>query len=141
MNWSPYLKRDIEIIEKVQIRFTRFFPHLRKLSYRDRLSRLGIQSLQARRLFHDLTMVYKVVHNLIDTPFHGLFAFRPTIHSTRGHPFKLYVPDIKLNCRKEFFSVRVVSFWNNLPVTIVTQPNIRSFKILLKEHLFAQSVW
>ena len=136
--WSPYLKRDIDVIEKVQVRFTRFFPHLRKLPYRDRLSVLGIQSLQARRLFNDLITVYKVVHNHIDTPFHGMFIFSSSIHRTRGHPYKLYIPDVKLNCRKEFFSSRVVPSWNSLPACIVTQPSVRSFKILLKEHLFSQ---
>ena len=75
----------------------------------------------------DLVTVYKVVHNLINTPFHCLFTFPPSTRSTRGHPYKLYVPDFKLNCRKEFFSSRVVPFWNSLPVSVVTQPGIRSF--------------
>ena len=35
--WSPYLKKDIDKIEKIQRRFTRFFPHLRSLDYRARL--------------------------------------------------------------------------------------------------------
>jgi hypothetical protein len=52
--WCPYLVRDIETIEKVQKRFTRLFPNTRKLGYRERLSALGLHSLQTRRLRQDL---------------------------------------------------------------------------------------
>ena len=46
--WSPYYKKDKELLERVQHRFTRMFPGLRKLSYADRLQSLGLWSLEER---------------------------------------------------------------------------------------------
>jgi len=42
--WSPYLKKDIECLEKVQRRATKLVKGLRSKSYRDRLCLLSITS-------------------------------------------------------------------------------------------------
>ena len=52
--WSPYMVKDIEVLEKVQHRATRMVPGLKRLPYEDRLRRLDIYSLTARRLRGDL---------------------------------------------------------------------------------------
>ena len=44
--WSPYYEKDKQLLEKVQHRFTRLFPELRKLGYHDRLRSLGLWSLE-----------------------------------------------------------------------------------------------
>ena len=38
--WSPYTKKDIELIENVQRRATKQVPSLKQLSYTDRLKKL-----------------------------------------------------------------------------------------------------
>jgi len=48
--WSPYLRKDILALEGVQRRFTRLIPELRGLAYEERLSRLGLYSLEFRRM-------------------------------------------------------------------------------------------
>ena len=60
--WSPQYVKDIEILEKVQRRFTRILPDFRHLPYEDRLRLYGIPSLFARRLSFDLIFVYKCIH-------------------------------------------------------------------------------
>ena len=40
--WSPVAKHDIELVEKVQRRFTKRLRGLRNLSYCDRLTELGL---------------------------------------------------------------------------------------------------
>ena len=40
--WSPYLKIDISLIERVQISFAKQIPTIRNLSYSDRLTYLNI---------------------------------------------------------------------------------------------------
>ena len=52
--WSPYMVKDIEVLEKVQHRATRMVPGLKRLPYEDRLRRLDIYSLTARRIRGDL---------------------------------------------------------------------------------------
>jgi len=52
--WCPYQKGDIEHLEKVQRRATRLVKGYRKLSYEERLRKLGLTTLQTRRLRVDL---------------------------------------------------------------------------------------
>ena len=65
VTWSPYYKGDIECIEKVQRRFTRWLPGFKSLTYNQRLKRLNLPSLELRRLHADLVMCYKIVLGLI----------------------------------------------------------------------------
>ena len=60
--WSPYMVKDIEVLEKIQHRETRMVPGLKRLPYEDRLRRLDIYSLTARRLRGDLIETYKLYH-------------------------------------------------------------------------------
>ena len=59
--WSPYYRKDIIKLERVQKRFTRMLPKVDGLSYKGRLDRLGLLSLERRRLKGDLTEVYKIM--------------------------------------------------------------------------------
>ena len=51
--WSPYMVKDIEVLEKVQHRATRMVPGLKRLPYEDRLRRLDIY-LDGRKCSHFL---------------------------------------------------------------------------------------
>ena len=57
--WSPYLKKDILSIEKVQRRVTKMIPSISALTYEERLKRTGLISLENRRLRADLLEVFK----------------------------------------------------------------------------------
>ena len=59
--WSPYYRKDIIKLERVQKKFTRMLPGLDGLSYKERLDRLGLFSLERRRLRGDLIEVYKIM--------------------------------------------------------------------------------
>jgi len=59
---SPYLGRAKT--DRVQRQFTNRLAGL-KMSYRDRLRVLGLESLERRRLNYDLILVYKILHGLI----------------------------------------------------------------------------
>ena len=58
--WSPHYRKDKELLERVQHRFTRMFSHLRHLEYEERLNILGLWSLEERRNRADLLEVYKL---------------------------------------------------------------------------------
>ena len=65
--------KDKELLEH---QFTRFFKHLGKLDYTERLQRLGLQTLEERRNRADLIKVYKIVSGLSTLPTSTFFEFR-----------------------------------------------------------------
>ena len=40
--WNPYLKKDVEVLERVQRRATKLITEFRGLKYAERLKRSGI---------------------------------------------------------------------------------------------------
>jgi hypothetical protein len=127
--WSPYYRKDIDIIERVQRRATKLLPSIRGLPYQQRLEFLQLQSLETRRLRADLILLYQIVHGNVKG-LDGLFDQGNP--GTRGHPFKLKVKIApKLACRQNYFSNRVVTAWNNLPQNVIFAPSVEAFKALL----------
>ena len=73
--WPPWLKQDIDQIEKVQRRFTKRLVGMKDLSYDERMHRLGLPSLELRRLHLDLIFCYKVDFGLAGVNIDGFFEF------------------------------------------------------------------
>ena len=48
--WSPYLRKYIDMLEKIQRRATKLIPGLRDLTYEERLKECGLTTLETRRL-------------------------------------------------------------------------------------------
>ena len=133
MAWCPYYTRDIDELEKVQRRMTRFLPELRDIPYEERLKSLNLLTLFARRIKHDLIFVYKLFHGKIHENVSKFFTLA-CVNRTRGHNFKLQVNYSRLTVRKNFFSQRVISYWNDLPYECVNAPSLSGFKLALLQH-------
>ena len=73
--WSPSLTHLNDSIESVQRAFTRRLPGFVKLTYCERLQKLKLQSLEHRRLIHDLVLCFKIVHGLSALQFTDFFKF------------------------------------------------------------------
>ena len=58
--WSPYYRKDIEKLERVQRKITKMIPRLRNISYEERLKELNLFSLSKRRMRGDLIEVFKI---------------------------------------------------------------------------------
>ena len=58
--WSPHLRKDIDLIEKVQRRFTRMIPGYSELSYEANLKKLNLTTLEVRRTRDDLLEVLRI---------------------------------------------------------------------------------
>lgn len=82
VTWSPYLKQDIEAIERVQQCFTKRLPGLHKYSYCERLAMLKLPSLELRRLQNDLVWCYKFIFGCVDVQADDFFELR--ISNIRG---------------------------------------------------------
>ena len=52
--WSPSLKKDIDLLEKVQQRATKLVPSLKDKPYEERKQALNLTSLEERRVMGDL---------------------------------------------------------------------------------------
>ena len=44
--WSPHYQKDVEVLERVQKRFTRMLPGMEGISYEERLEKLSLFSLE-----------------------------------------------------------------------------------------------
>ena len=63
----------------------------------------------------------------------NMFTLTNTLYSTstRGHAYKLYPHNNRIDSRKHFFSERVIAPWNNLPATADNFRSFSSFKRFL----------
>ena len=95
--WSPVAVTLINQLESVQRRFTKRLPGFQTLPYDERCALLGLDRLELRRLRADLILCYEIIR--------GLVLLSPTVFSrlfARGHSFKLFLPDSRVNCRQHF---------------------------------------
>ena len=137
--WSPYYQKDIETLEKVQRRATKLIPRLKYLSYDERLRILGITRLEQRRLRGDLIETYKLVtHKEKVHP--DIFFQRNLNTQLRGHPSKISQKQLRLLVRSNFFSQRIVKFWNNLPEHVAEAPSLGAFK-KRRDELWKDMTW
>jgi len=130
--WSPHYQKDKAIIEKVQHRFTRMMHGCKEKPYEDRLSQLGLWSLEERRNRADLIEVFKMYHGLSKLSF-GTFFEMCQSDRTRGHALKLVKHRSKTDLRQHFFSERVVNRWNRLDEDTVSATSLGVFKSRLTQ--------
>jgi hypothetical protein len=128
--WSPHLLTDVDHVESVQRFFTKRLPGMWNVPYGARLGRTGLVSLELRRLWADLALVYLILHGLlrVDLPFFGLSL----VTNTRGHSLKCDHQAFRLNCRRSFFAVRITRVWNVLPESVISAPSLVVFKQRLR---------
>ena len=131
--WSPFKRKFIDHIEKVQRQFTKKIYGLHKLSYEERLRELDLPSLEFRRIRGDMIETYKILTNIYD-PITTKSLLTVNKASTRSHSLKILKPRFNTNSFKYFFTNRVVNTWNSLPMDIVKAESVNSFKNRLDKH-------
>ena len=125
--WSPSQIGLINSIESVQRSFTKRLPSLNNLSYSERLSVLGLQTLEHRRLITDLLSCYNIINGHSALQFSDFFTYSPCT-TLRGHQHKLELPLCKNNTSKYFFSSRIIKPWNSLAAELISIQNPKLFK-------------
>lgn len=123
--WNPYLKKDINSLERVQRKATKIPSSIRNLDYGTRLRKLGLTSLEKRRKRGDCILLYKILRKKEAVKFNkGLNWTEPRfgLKKLRSELVKSCGP------RLNFFTNRVASSWNVLPSEVVEAPSVNSFK-------------
>ncbi len=113
--------------ERIHTLSTRLVTGMRHLPYEERPQRLDLHSLQRRRLPVDLNTAFKIFKGFLDID-PNLFFLPPARRCLRGHPYKVLQGASRLRRRGSAFSVRVVKYWNKLPVSVVTAPSAKILK-------------
>ena len=126
---SPYLKKDIECLEKVQRRATKLVKGLKNRPYLERLALLHTSSLVKRRMRGDLIQAYRIMKGIDRVDIKHFFELDDGGgYDLRGHSLKIKVQRSRLQLRQGFFSQRVVCAWNSLPSSVVEASSVNIFK-------------
>ena len=111
--WSPYLRKDIDMLEKMQRRATKLIPELRGPRYEKRLKECGLTTLETRTLRRDQIEVFNILNGYENIDSNIFFEIKKS-EITRGHNFTLVKKQSRLDVRKFSFSQRTINVWNTL---------------------------
>ena len=130
--WSPYTKDYIHKIEMVQCRAARYVTNRYRntSSVTSMLEHLEWESLEARRAKYQLTMLFKIVHGLVDIPANNYLT--PASNRTSSqHSLKFrHIPTSSDYYKFSFFQ-RTVRHWNYLSANVTEAHSLVSFKLEL----------
>ena len=77
--------------------------------------------------------VYKIINGFDKCDKDQFFTMQPH-RRTRGHKYKIFKRQFRLDIRKYSFSQRVIDTWNNLPESVVESTSINQFKSRINDH-------
>jgi hypothetical protein len=124
--WRPYTQKDIVKLEKVQKRYTKMVDGCKNKTYEQRLSRLGILSIEDRFYRADMIQVYNILKDGGKTFPKNFLELNNRLG--RKNSRKLFKRRSQLDICKFSFAYRVVDLWNALPDAVVLSPDVNAFK-------------
>lgn len=99
--WNPFNITYIDNIEKVQRKFTRFLNFKMgrpSATYEERLSHFHLMKLNTRRMYLDMTLMYKFLHDMVECNVFQYFSFNDNFNAVynirRTYTFNLITPRI-----------------------------------------------
>ena len=126
--WSPHTQNNIDTLEKIHRSAARFVvhDHRRTTSVTHMQGKLGWQTLETRRLQHQLGFLYKIKYNLlnISLPQHLVV---PCTQTRNSDPNKFVQIPTRINTYAYSFYPRVIRAWNLLPNEILRLSSIDTF--------------
>ncbi len=132
----PYLKKDINHLERIQRAAKRWMKGPRGLTYEDRLQALKLQPIGKRRLKNDLVLSHKTHYNHIDLDATQLFKY-PRRPGLRRSSIRRLHQTGRTRRRRNSFVGMVVHNWNHLPFSVASVTEQRKFKQLLDSYFCA----
>lgn len=133
--WNPYYTKYIDMIERVQKKFTRmlyFRFNWEKPNYKTRLKQLHMVSLETRRLQSDEILLHKIIHGYVNTSINSLIRFNLPHRVTRNPP-TFYLPTTSTNYAANAPIHRMLDNHNKIFSSIdIRNPNRLTFKNAIK---------
>ena len=121
--WAPKARhgnwKTILDIEAVQRTFTRVIEGMADLNYKQRLEKLNMTTLLERRMRGDLIETFKILNGFNN---YGSTFFKQSDRTKH----LIYRPSKAKNT--DFFSDRVLQYWNKLPEHVKEKNSVNSFK-------------
>ena len=74
--WRPYRKKDIDRLERIQIKAIKMISEVKYLSYEERLKECGLMTLVTRRLRTDLIEVFEILNGYENINRNILFSLK-----------------------------------------------------------------
>ena len=131
--WNPHLKREIQLLEAVQRRFTRIVYQRCKLAlpseippYPDRCAYLGLRSLESRRLESDLYTTHSILHNRLIIHPTDFYVLQPV--RERRSRYGLLQERTHTAVREHSFAVRTAKIYDTIPAAALTAKTAKTFK-------------
>ena len=116
--WSPHTKRNLNNLEQVQRRATRFILGREYPEY-ERLSKLNLLPLKYRRGINDVVFFFKCLKNISKLNILDYVSIRScTKQLSNVDHLMLDVPFSRTDVFKSSFFVRICHLWNYLPLSI-----------------------
>ncbi|XP_053383724.1 uncharacterized protein LOC128549954 [Mercenaria mercenaria] len=123
--WNPYTKDQTKKLEMVQRRAARYVTnrHHNTSSVATMLDHLQWDTLESRRTKAQLTMLYRIVNNLVDIP--AQQHLTPASSRTRSINSRKYrQPSSSTSYYRNSFFPRTITIWNSLPSAIAEAPDL-----------------
>ena len=111
-------------------------------SYPEKLKELNIWSLEKRRIMFDLLQAYKIIHGIgnikCNIKMVGQRSQNSRTTRLQADEFNLTKERCRIDCRKNFFTNRIVEIWNSLPSELKHTTPVKKFRskliIWMNEH-------
>ena len=118
--WSPHLRRDIDKMERVQIKATKMIQEIQNHSYQQRLKDLELIHLVQRILRVQLIEVFKYLNRFNNISPIGLFDYDFN-DITRNNGKKIIVKRFNTSVAQHFSSINITTTCKALPNHVYQQ--------------------
>jgi hypothetical protein len=133
--WSPWSEADKASLEKIQQHAVKMVSGLKGVTYEERITELGLPTLEERRHQSDMAMVHKILQGpgqLDHTVWFEKAGEGPRATRSGADPNSLKIVHGRLEVRRNFFSERVISDWNKIPKDVKSILKTDSFRTRYK---------
>ena len=128
--WDPITQKNITELERVQRKAARFVmgDYKTTSSVRSMLEHLKWPTLEERRKRAKVTMLYRIIHQVVAIPVQPYLIPRGVASTTRGHCQRYQLPYSRLQCHQQSFFPSTIRLWNELPAEAVSASTVDAFK-------------